>query len=391
MASNRKLFLEHLAQTSDFPMAVEIERAEGCYMFGPGGKKYLDLIAGISVSNLGHGHSAIKKAINDQVETNMHLMVYGEFVQAPQVQLAAALHKATHSSLTHTYFTNSGSEAIEGAMKLAKRFTGRPEIACMYNAYHGSTHGALSMIGGPSMQQGFHPLLPGIKRLHFNHFDDLHLITSSTAAIFVEPVQGEAGIRPANPFWLEALRKKCDETGTLLVFDEIQTGYGRTGSLFAFQEYGIVPDVLVLAKGMGGGMPLGAFMARAEIMDCLRRDPILGHITTFGGHPVSCAASLAALTVLQHSDLIAQIPAKEELFRSLLVHEKIPEVRGKGLMLALELGSFEYVQEVIHRCIEKGLITDWFLFCDSSLRIAPPLIISEAEIKEACTILLEAL
>lgn len=391
MSSYRRLFLEHLAQTSDFPMAVEIARAEGCYMYGPDGKKYLDLIAGISVSNLGHGNPAIKKAIKEQVDTNMHLMVYGEFVQASQVKLATALHKATHPTLTQTYFTNSGSEAIEGAMKLAKRFTGRAEIACMHNAYHGSTHGALSMIGGSEMQKGFHPLLPGINRLHFNRFDDLHLITHATAAVFVEPVQGEAGVRPANPFWLEALRKKCDETGTLLVFDEIQTGYGRTGTFFAFQDYGIIPDILVLAKGMGGGMPLGAFMARSEIMDCLRRDPILGHITTFGGHPVSCAASLAALEILLHSDILQQIPAKEELFRSLLVHEKILEVRGKGLILAMEIGSFDYVQEVIHRCIEAGLISDWFLFCDSALRIAPPLTITEGEIKEACSILIQCL
>lgn len=391
MQSNRQLFLSHVAQTSDFPMSVEITGAEGVYMFGPDGKKYLDLIAGISVSNLGHSHPAIVNAVCEQAKKNMHLMVYGEFIQSPQTSLATALHQHTHPSLTHTYFVNSGSEAIEGAMKLVKRYTGRKKIICIEHAYHGSTQGALSMIGSKEMQQGFHPLLPDIDRIRLNSFDDLEKINSEIAAVFIEPIQGEAGVRVSNPIWLTALRKKCSEQKTLLVFDEIQSGYGRTGSLFAFHAYEIVPDVLVLAKGMGGGMPLGAFISRAEIMDVLRRDPVLGHITTFGGHPVSCAASLAALQLITSGDLLNQIPAKEALFRSLLVHPRIQEIRGKGLMLAVEIGTFEEVQKIIHACIEKGLITDWFLFCDSALRIAPPLTITEIEIQSACSILLEAL
>lgn len=391
MASTRQLFLEHMAQTSDFPMSVEIEHAKGCYMYGPDGKRYLDLISGISVSNLGHSHPAIVEAVKKQAEKNMHLMVYGEFVQSPQVDLATALNHHSHPSLTHTYFVNSGSEAIEGAMKLVKRFTGRTQILCMDNAYHGSTQGALSLIGSRSMQSGFHPLLPGISRMRFNNFDDLSMINHETAGVFVEPIQGEAGVRIAKKEWLQAIRKRCNETGTLLVFDEIQSGYGRSGSLFAFHQYDVVPDILVLAKGMGGGMPLGAFISPSEIMACLKNDPILGHITTFGGHPISCAASLAALNVINNEKLLDSIPEKEALFRSLLIHPNIREIRGIGLMLAVEIGSFDYVQQVIQKCIEKGLITDWFLFCDTALRIAPPLIISNDEIKAACSILLDCL
>jgi acetylornithine/succinyldiaminopimelate/putrescine aminotransferase len=391
MSTNRELFFKNLAQTSDFPMALEIVAAGGVYLIGPDGKKYLDLISGISVSNLGHGHPEVVNAVVHQARRNMHVMVYGEFIQGPQVQLADALHRYTHESLDSVYFVNSGSEAIEGAMKLVKRYTGRTEIICIENAYHGSSHGALSMIGGRHMQSGFHPLLPGIRRIRLNNFEDLNCITTETAAVFTELVQGEAGIREADPNWISALRKKTKETSSLLVFDEIQTGYGRTGSLFAFQRYQVVPDVLVLAKGMGGGMPLGAFMANQTIMAALKNDPILGHITTFGGHPVSCAASLSALQVIVREKYHLQAQEKGSLFQSLLKHPKIKEVRGIGLMLALELSNFEMVQKVIHLCIEKGLISDWFLFCDNSLRIAPPLTISEEEIREACRILLEAI
>lgn len=391
MSGIKELFLSHVAQTSDFPMAVEITHARGSYMFGPNEKKYLDLISGISVSNLGHGHPAIVDAVIEQAKKNMHLMVYGEFIQSPQVELAQELCASLDAQLNSVYFVNSGSEAIEGAMKLAKRKTGRHHIICMEQAYHGSTQGALSMIGSRNMQNGFHPLLPGIKRMRFNQMDDLALITEDVAAVFVEPIQGEAGVRIADLSWLQALRKACHESGALLVFDEIQSGYGRTGSLFAYQSYGVVPDVLVLAKGMGGGMPLGAFVSSREIMSCLRKDPILGHITTFGGHPLSCAASLAALRELKKSGLAEEGLRKEVLFRNALQHPRIREIRGKGLMLAAEIGSFEEVQQIIAYCVEHGLISDWFLFCDSALRIAPPLTISEEEIQEACSILIEAL
>ncbi len=387
----RQLFLEHLAQTSDFPLAFEIEKAEGCYLIDPQGKKYLDLISGIAVSNLGHGNEKIRRAIIQQVEKHAHLLVYGELVQAPQVQLAAKLASVLPPALQSVYLVNSGAEATEGAMKLAKRYTGRYEIACFENAYHGSTQGALSLIGGDAMKNGFMPLLPGITRLRFNREEDLELITTATAAVFTEPIQGEAGIRPGTDSFLKALRRRCDETGTLLVFDEIQSGYGRTGKLFAFEHSGVVPDILLLAKGMGGGMPLGAFISSVEIMRCLRNNPVLGHITTFGGHPVSCAASLAALEELLSGSLIAEAAEKEKLFREGLQHPRIKEIRGKGLMLAAELDSFATVQKVIQRCLDKGLLTDWFLFCDYSLRIAPPLTISREEIEWACGVIKESL
>jgi acetylornithine/N-succinyldiaminopimelate aminotransferase len=390
MATTRSLFFEHLAQTSDTPIGIEIEHAEGCWMYAPGGKKYLDLISGIAVSNLGHGHPEIVNAVIAQVKKNMHLMVYGEFINAPQVELAATLIKNLPENLSCVYFVNSGSEAVEGAMKLCKRFTGRTEIISFENSYHGNTQGALSIIGGDERKKGFYPLIPGTKRIRLNNTDDLEFITENTAAVFIEPVQGEAGIRIATKNYLSALRKKCDETKTLLVFDEIQSGYGRTGKLFAFQHSGIIPDILLLAKGFGGGMPLGAFIASPSIMNCLRNEPVLGHITTFGGHPVSCAASHAALNVLLSTDLIEKTIDKENLFRSLLVHPKIRGIRGTGLMLAVELESAEAVMNVIQICIEKGVITDWFLFCDNSLRIAPPLTISNDEIEFACRVIVEA-
>lgn len=372
-------------------MGLEIEKAEGVHLIDTNGKRYIDLISGISVSNIGHGHPKVVEAIKAQVDRYMHLMVYGEYVQSPQVKLAHKLTQCLGHDLDSVYFVNSGSEATEGALKLAKRYSGKSEIISMKNAYHGSTHGALSIIGDESFKRNFRPLLPGTFSIAFNDFDNLKLVTSKTAAVIVEPVQGEAGYIPPKDGYLEALRKKCDDTGSLLIFDEIQTGFGRTGSLFAFQQYNVVPDIITLAKGMGGGMPIGAFIASKKVMDSLKENPILGHITTFGGHPVSCAASLACLNAILDENLIAGVQEKSDLFKELLVHPQIKEVRGKGLMLACQLDTFETVQEVIDYCLNKGLITDWFLFCDNAIRISPPLTISKSEIEEACGILMGAL
>ncbi len=389
--TQKQLFLTHLAQTTDFPMSLEIERAEGVFMYTPDGKAYLDLISGISVSNIGHCHPRVVQAVKRQVDRYMHLMVYGEYVQSPQVKLAEALCGQLAPKLNSVYLVSSGSEAIEGAMKLAKRHTGRPNIISMKKAYHGSTQGALSIIGEETFKRAYRPLLPGIRQLDFNVEEQLAHINTHTAAVIVEPVQGEAGYIPAHESYLHALATRCKEVGALLVFDEIQTGLGRTGSLFAHQAYGLVPDILTLAKGLGGGMPIGAFIANKEVMDSFKENPLLGHITTFGGHPVSSAAALAGLEVILEEKLSTQVEAKSKLFKTLLKHKSIREIRGKGLMLALQLDTFENVQAVIHHCLEKGLVTDWFLFCDNALRISPPLTIKNEEIQTACTILLESL
>lgn len=391
MLTIRQLFLQYQAQTSGFPLAVEIERAEGVYLFGSNGEKYLDLISGISVSNIGHRHPAVLRAIHEQLEKYLHVMVYGEYVQLPQVKLAEKLVQNLSSTLNCVYFVNSGTEATEGAMKLAKRYTGRAEIISCINAYHGSTQGALSLMGSEIYKQGYYPLIPSVKNIRFNSFQDLDNITDQTAAVFVEPVQGEAGVISPVDGYLEAIRQRCNETGTLLVFDEIQTGFGRTGKLFAFQKFNIFPDIILIAKGMGGGMPIGAFIASKSIMECLTENPVLGHITTFGGHPVSCVASLASLNVLLESTIISTVQKKEKLFLELLVHPKIREVRSNGLLLAIELGSFEAVQSVIKLCIEKGVLVDWFLFCNTAIRVAPPLTISDEEIKKAVEVILSTL
>ena len=391
MSTLRNQFYNHLAQTSDMPMELEIVSADGNYQYDSKGKKYLDLISGIAVSNLGHNHPAIKKAIAKQLDAHLHLMVYGEFIQAPQVKLANALAELLPKKLSSVFFTNSGSEAVEGALKLAKRFTGRTEMISCKNAYHGSTHGALSINGSEEWKNSFRPLLPDVRQIHFNHWEDLNLITDKTACVIIEPVQGEAGVRIGNVYYLEALRKKCDETGTLLLFDEIQSGFGRTGKFFAFEHFNVIPDILILGKALGGGLPLGAFISSKKMMDSLQSNPVLGHITTFGGHPLSCAASLAALEVLKNEKWISEAEEKELLFKELLNHPEIIEVRGIGLMFAVELRDFEFIQKVIKKCIERGLITDWFLFSDKSLRIAPPLTITKEEIKFACEIILQAL
>lgn len=388
--SHRSLFLRHVAQTSPEPLALDIERAEGCYIYDRSGKKYLDLIAGIGPSVLGHRHPAVQAAVEQQVNTYWHTLVYGEYVLAPQVELARLLAENL-PGLDSVFFVNSGTEATEGAMKLAKRFTGRYQFLACRNAYHGSTQGAASLMAPTDFTLAFQPLLPGIGHLDFNDHAGLEKIDRSIAAVVVETVQGEAGLIPPDPTWLQALRERCTETGALLILDEIQAGFGRTGALFAFEKFGTVPDILLLAKGFGGGMPLGAFIARREIMQTLTHDPVLGHITTFGGHPVCCAAGLATLKVLLESDLMARVPEKEALFKKLLVHPAILEVRSAGLWLAVDLGDFTRVQAVIRYCIEHGVITDWFLFNDRSLRIAPPLTISEEEIVWACGIILEGL
>ena len=389
--TNRQLFLQYVAQTSDAPLALEIVKAEGMYLYDSSGKKYLDLIAGISVCNMGHGHPAVIKAIREQTEKYMHLMVYGEFVETPQVHYARALTENLPASLNSVYFTNSGAEAVEGAMKLAKRFTGRNELVAFQNDYHGSTQGALSMIGDEYYRNAYRPLLPGIYHLRYNHMDDLDFISDKTACVMAETIQGEAGVVAPSEEWMQQLGKRCRETGALLALDEVQAGIGRTGTLWAYEQYDIVPDILILGKALGGGMPLGAFIADKNIMNVFTHDPVLGHITTFGGHPVCCAAGDAAFYSLLNSTLIADVRSKEALFRKLLVHKKVKALRSSGLMLAIEFDSFETNKKIIDRCIEKGVLTDWFLFSPQSMRLAPPLIISEKQIKMACNTILETI
>jgi acetylornithine/succinyldiaminopimelate/putrescine aminotransferase len=389
MLSHRQLFLNNLAQTTDFPLLLEIEKAEGVYMYSPDGKKYMDLISGIGVSNVGHRHPKVIAAIQRQLDKYLHLMVYGEVVQAPQTLLAEKLLSTLPASLDNVYFTNSGSEAIEGAMKLAKRYTGRFEIISCYHAYHGSTQGSLSVSGSEKFKQAYRPLLPDIRHIWYGEETDLELITKKTAAVLIETIQGEAGVRVADVAYFKKLRERCNETDTLLIVDEIQAGFGRTGKFWAFEHFDIVPDVVVCAKGMGGGMPIGAFIANQNVMGVFKDNPILGHITTFGGHPVSCAASLATINVILEEKLIESVAQKEKLFRKLLVHPEIREIRSKGLMMAVEFSDFALLKKIIDKALEKGVFTDWFLYCDNSMRIAPPLIITEDEIKLACEVILE--
>lgn len=391
MISHRQLFLNHLAQTSDFPLMLEIESASGVFLYDTDGKKYIDLISGIGVSNVGHCHPEVVNAVTQQVSKYMHLMVYGEFVQTPQTKLVKALSDTLPNGIDNIYLVNSGSEAVEGALKLAKRYTRRKKIISCRQAYHGATHGALSVGGDEQYKRAFRPLLPGIAHINFGQIEDLKNISSETAAVLVETIQGEAGVRIASQEYFEALRKKCSETGTLLLLDEIQCGFGRTGKFWAFEHYNITPDIVIAAKAMGGGMPIGAFMASSEIMSVLKNNPILGHITTFGGHPVSSAASLAALKVIQSENLMSEVDKKADLFKSRLKHPAIKSIRNKGLMMAVEFDSFEVLKPVIDSAIADGVITDWFLYCDNALRIAPPLIISEDEILQSCDIIQQAI
>jgi acetylornithine/N-succinyldiaminopimelate aminotransferase len=387
----RQLFLANNAQTTDFPLLLEFVRAEGIYMYDIEGKPYIDLISGIGVSSIGHANPDVINAIKEQVDKYMHLMVYGEYVQSPQVRFAEKLISILPPSLSSVYFVNSGAEAVEGALKLAKRFTGRSQIISCHDSYHGSTHGALSVMGNEEYKQAYRPLLPGVNFIRFNNMDDLELITEETACVIIETLQGEAGVRVPDPGYMQALRKRCSQSGALLILDEIQAAFGRSGKLFAFEHFDIVPDILLLAKALGGGMPIGAFISSKQIMNSLKENPILGHITTFGGHPVCCAAGLAALEVLLNEKLVASVQEKEKLFRKLLVHPAIKEVRGKGLMLAIELENFELNKKVIDRCIENGVVVDWFLHCTNSMRIAPPLIINHEEIRKACAVIIESI
>ncbi|MCD6069043.1 MAG: aspartate aminotransferase family protein [Bacteroidetes bacterium] len=391
MTPIRRLFLEHVAQTSPAPLALEIERAKGIYLYDTNGKSYTDLISGISVSTLGHCHPKVVEAINKQSQTYMHLMVYGEYAQAPQTELAHALSKLLPETLNSVYFTNSGAEATEGAMKLAKRVTGRTEIISFKNAYHGSTQGALSIMGNEEFKRAFRPLLPDTRILEFNNEQQLEQITERTACVVIEPVQAEAGvIVPQNDF-LKKVRKRCTETGTLLILDEIQTGFGRCGTFFAFEQFSIVPDVLLLAKAMGGGMPIGAFISSKKNMDCFSNNPVLGHITTFGGNAVCCAASLATLKEISEQHLFLRAKEIEKIVRGRLQHPLVKEIRAYGALIAVEFGDTDLNMQIISKCIEKGVITDWFLFCSTAMRIAPPLIITDEELIHACNKIVEAL
>lgn len=392
MISQRQLFLNHLAQTSDAPLQLEVERAHGVWLYGPDGQKTLDLISGIGMSPLGHTHPAVVKAVQVQAARFMHVMVYGEYVLTPQVQLARRLSELLPVGLDVVYLVNSGTEAAEGAMKLAKRVTGRHELVSCQNAYHGSTQGAMSLMSDPYYTDAYRPLLPGIRYIRYNDFSDLEQITRQTAGVVIETVQAESGIHPPDVRWMQALRMRCTQTGALLIFDEIQCGYGRTGHLWAFEGIGVQPDVLLIGKGMGGGMPIAAFISSHERMSTLSQSPVLGHITTFGGHPVSSAAALATLDTLLESGLIDSVQRKSDLFADLLGdHPAIRDIRCAGLMLALDLGDAGRVQRVIRFALERGVVADWFLFNMQSIRIAPPLIISEEEIAQGCAVLRQAL
>lgn len=384
-------FFKYQAQTSPHPLAIEISHANGCYIYGADGKEYLDFVAGVSANTLGHNHTKISQAIKDQVDKYTHVMVYGEFVQQPQVELCKLLADNLPQPLETVYLTNSGTEATEGALKLAKRFTGRSEIIAAKHGYHGNTQGAMSVCGAEEQNSAFRPLIPGIKFITFNNLTDLNKITNRTAGVILETIQGGAGFIESQNDYLKKVKDKCTEVGALLILDEIQSGIGRTGKLFGFENYNVVPDIIVAGKGLGGGMPIGAFISSFQIMDCLKQHPKLGHITTFGGHPVIAAAALATLKELLSSDLIAQTLQKEALFRKLLVHPLINEIRGRGLMLAPMVESSEMATKIILKCLDRGLIMFWLLFEGKALRITPPLTISEDEIFKGCNIIIEVL
>ena len=391
MLTNRQLFLLHVGQTSPAPMMIEIDHARGIYMYGPDGKEYIDLISGVSVSNTGHCHPRVVEAVKKQVESYMHLMVYGEFIESPQVRYAERLTSILPDDLNNCFFVNSGSEAVEGALKLAKRFTGRSRIISFKNSYHGSTHGSLSIQGNEQFRNSFRPLLPDTFLMGFNDEKSLELIDKKTACVIVEPVQGEAGVIYPEDSFLEKIKRRCKETGSLLIFDEIQTGFGRTGHMFAINRFGVIPDILLLAKALGGGMPLGAFISSREIMSTLISNPVLGHITTFGGHPVCCASGLASLEVILEENLVEKSIPRTLQIRNELKHPLIKEIRGEGLLLAIELPGKAFVDYAVAHAPDYGIILDYFLFCNTALRIAPPLIINEQEISRACSQLVKLL
>jgi acetylornithine/succinyldiaminopimelate/putrescine aminotransferase len=388
--NQRELFFRHLAPTSESPLALEIVQAEGCTLTDASGKTYIDLVGGISVANTGHRHPRVLSAITDQMQRYLHVMVYGEFVESPQVRYAARLSESLPPGLQSIYFTNSGTEAVEGAMKLAKRINGRPGIIAFHQSYHGSTQGSLSIMGDEYWRNAFRPLLPGVRHFAYNDDRVFHEIDKTTSCVIVETVQAESGVRSPDPAWLKGLKEACVHAGALLILDEVQAGFGRTGTLWGFEHFGIVPDILVLGKALGGGLPLGAFIASPERMSLLAKDPVLGHITTFGGHPLSCAAGLAAFEVLKEEKLVEDVARKAELFRAGLQHDKIIERRGMGLWFAVEMESAEICQAVIARCIENGVFVDWFLFAPHCIRISPPLTMSDQEIQKACDVLVGA-
>ena len=388
--TQRELFLRHIAQTSPAPLALEIVKAEACTLTDASGKTYIDLIGGISVANVGDRHPVVIDAIQKQLDAYLHIMVYGEFIESPQVQYAKLLTEHLPQNLNSVYFTNSGAEAVEGAMKLAKRVTGRTQLIAFNDSYHGSTQGALSIMGDEYWRQAYRPLLPDVLHLRYNHFESLGEISNQTACVVVETVQAEAGVIAPAKDWMKALRKKCTETGTLLVMDEIQAGFGRTGKLWGFENFDVVPDILLLGKALGGGMPLGAFIADKPLMDKFTENPVLGHITTFGGHPVCCAAGAAALNALLAEKWIDTVQQKKNLFLSLLNHPAIVSIRSCGLWLAIEFASFERNKMVIDYCISNGVLTDWFLFAPQCMRISPPLIITQEQIIESCEVIFQA-
>lgn len=390
--SNRQLFLNHIGQVSPKPMELEIVKASGIYLSDTAGSSFIDFISGISVSNVGHCHPNVVKAIRKQSETYMHLMVYGEYIQGPQIDLAKALTALLPKNLNSVFYTNSGTEATEGALKLAKRVTGKTELICFRDSYHGSSHGALSVMGNEEFKQAFRPLLPDVRILKYNSIEDVNsYITSKTAAVILEPVQSETGYTVASNDFLKAIRKKCDEHGALMILDEIQNGFGRSGTFFAFEQTGIIPDILLLAKGMGGGLPIGCFISSQKLLNEFTHNPVLGNINTFGGNAVCCAASLACLETIQTEKLMDSVEDKSNLIRSLLIHPAIKKIKGKGLMLSLDFEDTDLNFKIIETCIKNGLIVDWFLFNTHSMRIAPPLIITEAEIKFACKIILNSI
>jgi len=387
MSTSKDIFKKHQAQTFPFPSCLEIATAKGSYIYDINGKAYLDFIAGVSACTLGHSNPVITNAVKDQLDRYSHVMVYGEYVQSPQYKLAQLLAYNLPENLSTTYFTNSGAESIEGAMKLAKRGTGRQEIISCKDSYHGSTQGALSIMGNEEHKAKYRPLLPSCNQIIYNDVDSLVNITKITAAVVIEPIQGGTGfVTPSNNF-LQKVREKCNETGTLLIFDEIQTCFGRLGTLFGFEKYDVIPDILCIAKGMGGGMPIGAFISSWKLMNLLTFEPKLGHITTFGGHPVNCAASLATLEHLLATDIMQEVDKKEQLFRLHLKHSKIKEIKGKGLMLAIEFEDEELAERVVEESLEKGLILFYFLFTKTAIRITPPLTITDKEIIEGCEII----
>ncbi len=388
----RKQFLSNVAQTSPSPMLTGVDRAEGVFFYSPEGKRYYDLVAGVSVSNVGHGNPAVTEAVCRQARDYMHVMVYGELIERPQVQYAALLAELLPGDLESVYFVNSGAEAVDGALKLAKRYSGRREILACRDAYHGSTHGAMSVMDCREFSDAYGPLLPGVDWIRFGRMEDLDKITDRTACLLMEPVQGEAGVRIPQKGYLEAVRRRCDETGTLLVFDEIQTGFGRTGSMFAMQKYGVTPDIVCLAKALGGGMPLGAFVSSRRIMDCLSHDPALGHITTFGGHPVCCATGLAATRFIIDNRLAERAERTGALYEErLAVHPAVKEIRRSGLLLAVELGDSARLFRMMEMFAEAGIMSDWFLFCDTAFRISPPLTITDEEVLDSSRIILDCL